>query len=242
MFVQVIMLKNICFEPELTVTDCGTVDYDAMLARQRQVFNSLIAEKRACGHVSHEYIFMVEHPDVITLGRHADHANLLVNPDYLRHSGVSVVEIDRGGDVTYHGPGQLVVYPVIDISLRHLGVRQYVETLEEAVIRTISHWDIKGERVEGATGVWKGKGTPQERKICAIGIRCSRYITMHGLALNVNTDLSKFQLINPCGFIDKGVTSMQKEVGEEVDLSRVKQVFIRELLHCLSGNTPHSEH
>lgn len=218
-----------CYKPDLQVIDCGTVDYKTMLGRQRELFDSLVKQKRNGGRVTSEYIFLLEHPDVITLGRHADHSNLLATADFLSHAGISAVEIERGGDITYHGPGQLVVYPIIDISLRSFGVKDYVTALEEAVIRTIAHWGIKGERVEDATGVWIGKGTPAERKICAIGIRCSRYITMHGLALNVNTNLSKFRLINPCGFVDKGVTSMQKEVGAEVDMAEVKRVFVGEL-------------
>lgn len=209
------------------------MDYNAMLARQREIFNRLVNQKRNGEKVDHEYLFLLEHPHVITFGRHANHANLLASADYLADAGIAAVEIERGGDITYHGPGQLVVYPIIDISLRSLGVKDYVSLLEEAVIRTLAHWGIKGERVEGATGVWIGKGTPGERKICAIGIRCSRYITMHGLALNVNTDLSMFHLINPCGFIDKGVTSMQKELGSPMDMDEVKRVFASEFLGLL---------
>ncbi len=209
------------------------VDYESMLIRQRDLFEALVACKRAGKPISEEYLLLVEHPDVITLGRHARHGNILASSAFLQHEGIPTVEIERGGDVTYHGPGQLVVYPIIDLSRRSMGVKDYVATLEEAVIRTLAHWNINGERVDDATGVWIGKGTTAERKICAIGIRCSRYITMHGLALNVNTDLSKFGLINPCGFVDKGVTSIKKEVGGEVDMAEVKKRFVAELLTLL---------
>lgn len=217
----------------MVITDCGIVEYEPMLARQREVFAELVNCKRRGEPVRQEYLLLLEHTDVITLGRHADHANLLASSDCLECLGIATVEIERGGDITYHGPGQLVVYPIIDISLRGMGVKDYVNALEESVIRTIARWQIAGERVEGATGVWIGKGTPSERKICAIGVRCSRYITMHGLALNVNTDLSKFQLINPCGFVDKGVTSMQRELGHAVDMSEVKTAFREEFLNLI---------
>ncbi|MDE7153053.1 MAG: lipoyl(octanoyl) transferase LipB [Muribaculaceae bacterium] len=213
------------------ITDCGIADYRSMLARQRELFAELVGRKRRGEPVEHEYLLLLEHNDVITCGRHANHANLLVSADRLGSMGIEVVEIERGGDITYHGPGQLVVYPIIDLSLHGLGVRDYVSLLEESVIRTIARWGVIGERIDGATGVWIGKGTPEERKICAIGVRCSRYITMHGLALNVNTDLSKFKLINPCGFIDKGVTSMQKEHGHVVDMTEVKNVFREQFLN-----------
>lgn len=148
--------------------------------------------------------------------------------------GIKLFEIERGGDVTYHGPGQLVVYPLIDLEAHHLGVKSYIHILEESVIRTIAHYGIKGERVEGATGVWIDAGTSHERKICAIGVKCSRFITMHGLALNVNTDLQQFSLINPCGFIDKGVTSIASEVGHPVNFKETARLLTDNLLKLLN--------
>ena len=130
--------------------------------------------------------------------------------------------MNRGGDITYHGPGQLVMYPIFDLEQHNIGVRAYIERLEQAVIDTISEYGIKGERLKTATGVWIDSHSMNPRKICAIGVKCSRYITMHGLALNVNTDLNYFNYINPCGFIDKGVTSLEKELGKEVDIQEVK--------------------
>ncbi len=158
---------------------------------------------------------------------------MLVSEDALAAKGIEFVRIERGGDITFHGPGQLVAYPIIDLQRHHLGVKDYVNMLEEAVIRTIAHYGITGERVEGATGVWIDKGLPGERKICAIGVKCTRFVTMHGLALNINTDLHYFGAINPCGFIDKGVTSVRQETGKEADMQEAKELFaahFRELL------------
>ena len=139
-----------------------------------------------------EHLLLVEHPPVFTLGRHGHAENMLVSEDALAAKGIEFVRIERGGDITFHGPGQLVAYPIIDLQRHHLGVKDYVNLLEEAVIRTIAHYGITGERVEGATGVWIDKGLPGERKICAIGVKCTRFVTMHGLALNINTDLHYF--------------------------------------------------
>ncbi|MDE6272784.1 MAG: lipoyl(octanoyl) transferase LipB [Muribaculaceae bacterium] len=215
----------------------GLQPYGEILERQRALFEVMVAEKRANGKVREEHLIMVEHTPVITLGKHAKTENLLFSVESLQKRGIEVFRIERGGDVTFHGPGQLVVYPLIDLEAYHLGIKKYIELLEEAVIRTIGEYGIIGERVEGATGVWIGKDTPAERKICAIGVKCCRYVTMHGLALNVNTDLSAFTLINPCGFIDKGVTSICRETGGAVDLREVAgrlQFHLLSLLHNIS--------
>ncbi len=209
----------------LNIIDEGKKEYAEMLSKQRRVFSEMVERKKNAFPIEEEYIFFVEHLPVITLGKHAKEANVLFNEEQLEGQGVSLFHIERGGDVTYHGPGQLVVYPIIDLEFHHLGVKDYVALLEEAVIRTIAEFGIHGERVEGASGVWIDTGTNKERKICALGVKCSRYITMHGLALNVNTDLSGFRLINPCGFIDKGVTSIEAELHKEVDINRVKETL-----------------
>lgn len=169
------------------------------------------------------YLLFVEHPHVYTLGKSGDEANMLISAIQLQAEHAEFVKVNRGGDITYHGPGQLVVYPIIDMANFGLGVKDYVERLEEVVIRTIEEYGIKGERLEGATGVWIEAHTPRARKICAIGIRCSRFVTMHGFALNVNTDLNYFHYINPCGFRDKGVTSIAQELGREISLREVKE-------------------
>ncbi len=207
----------------LNIIDEGIKDYEEMLSRQRIKFQSMVSCKKNGTPIVEECIYLVEHPSVITLGKHAKESNVLINEDMLADRGIRVYHIERGGDVTYHGPGQLVAYPILDLEAHHLGVKDYVDLLEETVIQTILKFGIKGERIKGASGVWIGAGSGHERKICALGVKCSRYVTMHGLALNVNTDLSGFQLINPCGFIDKGVTSIAKETGEEVDMSIVKE-------------------
>lgn len=205
-------------------------EYEEMLGLQRNLFDNMVDAKRATGDAGEEYLFMLEHTPVITLGRHAHEGNLLFSEDFLKSHGINLYRIERGGDVTYHGPGQLVVYPLIDLEKHHLGIKAYVEKLEEAVIQTLNEYGIKGERVEGATGVWLEKGTLHERKICAIGVKCRRYVTMHGLALNVNNDLSPFSLINPCGFTDKGVTSIARELGHNADLREVAESLCKNLL------------
>ncbi|MDE6548115.1 MAG: lipoyl(octanoyl) transferase LipB [Muribaculaceae bacterium] len=218
----------------LTITDEGIVSYEEMLSKQRSIFAEMVDKKKRGIPTEEELILLTEHPPVITLGKHANETNVLFNERELARRGVKAYHIERGGDVTYHGPGQLVAYPLLDLEAHRLGVKDYVNLLEEAVILTIADFGIKGCRVAGASGVWIDAGTDRERKICALGVKCSRYVTMHGLALNINTDLSGFNLINPCGFIDKGVTSMKAELGRSVDIQEVKyslSKYFKELLH-----------
>lgn len=210
---------------ELIVIDEGTKDYGEMLLRQKDLFSSMVMLKKDKKPLSKEYLLLVEHNPVITLGKHAKEYNLLLSEEEAVNRGVGMYHIERGGDVTFHGPGQLVVYPILDLEYHHLGVKDYVNLLEEAVILTLGEFNIKGERVEGASGVWIEKGSRKERKICALGIKCSRFVTMHGLALNVNTDLTGFQMINPCGFVDKGVTSLAQELGKEIDMDDIKKII-----------------
>ncbi len=199
----------------------GRRDYGSVLDLQRTIFSKRVELKRDGDGSPQDRILFVEHDPVITLGKHAHRENVLFSRESLASRGIGIFEIERGGDVTYHGPGQLVVYPIIDLERYRIGVKDYVNLLEESVIRTIAEYGIKGERVAGASGVWIGKGTVNERKICALGVKVSRFITMHGLALNVNTDLDAFTLINPCGFTDKGVTSISRETGKEFPLHEV---------------------
>lgn len=221
----------------LIVSDEGLVEYGEMLARQRGLFSEMVLRKKEGKSLAREYLLLVEHPPVITLGRHADKENLLLPEEELRERGVEVFRIERGGDVTFHGPGQLVAYPLIDLEAHHLGVKDYVDLLEETVIRTLDVYGIKGERVKGASGVWIEAGSPFERKICALGVKCSRFVTMHGLALNVSTDLSGFGMINPCGFIDKGVTSMERELGEAPEMSLIKKTLVSEFQKLLKSDS-----
>ena len=207
----------------IIVKDLGLCDYDEAWRMQHLLFDRMVLDKKNHIPVEEEYLLIVEHPPVVTLGKYARENNLLLTDEELARRGVTVRHIERGGDVTFHGPGQIVMYPIIDLERHGIGVKRYVEILEESVIRTIENYGVRGERVEGASGVWIGKDTPRERKICALGVKCSRFCTMHGLALNVNTDLSWFGMINPCGFIDKGVTSMKVETGRDIDIAKVKE-------------------
>lgn len=207
---------------EIEIIDLGLTDY-------RPVWDLQLQAQADVRGGARERIYLTEHHDVYTLGKHGHAENLLALP-----AGAECIRIERGGDITYHGPGQLVVYPVISLPAHSLGVKAYVYALEEAVIRTIAEWGIKGERVDGATGVWIGVGTSGERKICAIGVKISHGVTMHGLALNVNTRLSGFSAINPCGFTDKGVTSIASETGSEADMQKAKNSMARHLLSLLA--------
>jgi lipoyl(octanoyl) transferase len=217
--------------------DLGTLDYGEAWAQQQQVHERLVLAKTGTDKPDAvPVIFFVEHPHVYTLGKSGHENNLLINPDFLTSIGATFYHTDRGGDITYHGPGQIVGYPVLDLDMLGLGVKKYIFFMEEAIIQTLSDFGIMATRLDGSTGVWLDTMTPQARKICAIGVRVSRSVTMHGFALNVNTDLKYFNYINPCGFTDKGVTSMQKETGGPVDLSAVKQWLLHHFCDLLGIN------
>ncbi len=206
---------------ETEFIDLGSRGYQEVWEMQNEWMEKVKAEKMA-GRVPHTYLIFVEHPPVYTLGKSGNEANMLIGSHQLETVHARFIKVDRGGDITFHGPGQLVVYPILDLESLHLGVKEYVERLEEIVIRTLADYGIKGDRLPGATGVWLEPGQAGARKICAIGVKCSRYVTMHGFALNVNTDLNYFNYIHPCGFVDKGVTSMEKETGHCLDMDVVK--------------------
>jgi lipoyl(octanoyl) transferase len=167
-------------------------------------------------------LIFVDHQHVYPLGKSGDEHNLLLNYIQLQAKDATFFRTNRGGDITYHGPGQIVGYPIIDLENFDIGLRQYIYNLEEAIIKTIAEFGLEGSRDESATGVWLDVGKPTARKICAIGVKSSRHVTMHGFAFNVNTNLDYFQHINPCGFVDKGVTSLQKELGKEQDFEAIK--------------------
>lgn len=185
------------------------------------------------GSASAGTILLVEHPPVYTLGKSGHAENLLIGRKALEAMGAQFFHIDRGGDITFHGPGQLVCYPILDLERIGIGLREYIEALEEAVIRTVAEYGIAAGRIAGASGVWIDPGKARPRKICAIGVRSSRYVTMHGFALNVTTDLEWFSRINPCGFTDRGVTSIAAETGSQPSIQEVKQLIIRELTTAL---------
>lgn len=173
------------------------------------------------------YFLFVEHPHVYTLGKSGDISNLLLNEEQLKEKGAVFYKINRGGDITYHGPGQIVGYPILDLENFFTDIHKYLRLLEEAIILTIAEYGLKGERSEGETGVWLDVGTPFARKICAMGIRSSRWVTMHGFALNVNTNLGYFDNIIPCGIRGKAVASMEAELGKKLDTEEVKQKILK---------------
>lgn len=217
---------------ELEIIDWNQVPYTEGWNRQTVLFDEIVAAKRAgTSYVNH--IVFCEHPHVYTLGRSGKEANMLLGEEQLQRIGATLYHIDRGGDITYHGPGQQVCYPILNLEEFGLGLRRYVHLLEEAVIGVCASYGIEAGRVDKATGVWLDGDTSRARKICAIGVRSSHYVTMHGLALNVNTDLRYFSYINPCGFVDKGVTSLQHELGREVSMAEVKERLGKELFRLL---------
>ncbi len=209
--------------------DWGIVPYEIAWKRQEELFNSLVRSKLEKSSYTNHIVF-VEHPHVYTIGKSGKESNMLMSNSFIESIGASIYHIDRGGDITYHGPGQIVCYPIINIEEFDLKLRDYIYQIEQAVIETCAHYGIEATRVDGATGVWLDKGKSSERKICAIGVRCSHFVTMHGLAFNINTDLNYFSYINPCGFVDKGVTSLQKELGHEVDIKEVTNILYERLI------------
>ncbi len=203
--------------------DLGLIDYKEAWDYQEQRFEEVTQQKLNGDGKLHHLLFC-EHPHVYTLGKSGEDANLLIPDEMLKRINATFYHINRGGDITYHGPGQIVVYPILNLEAFGLTLKSYIHNLEQVVMDCLLDYGIQSSRLDGATGVWLDVGIKgKERKICAIGVRASRFVTMHGLAFNVNTNLDYFNYINPCGFIDKGVTSMQKELGHEVDYNAVKQ-------------------
>lgn len=213
--------------------DLGCKGYREVWELQNKRMEEVKTEKLS-GKTPCNYLLFVEHPPVYTLGKSGNETNMLISSLQLRAEHAEFIKVDRGGDITFHGPGQLVVYPILDLESFQLGVKDYVERLEEIVIRTIASFGIKGERLRGATGVWVEPDTARARKICAIGVKCSRYVTMHGFALNVNTELNYFNYIHPCGFVDKGVTSIEKETGRTPSLEEVKAIVAGHFISLLN--------
>lgn len=215
------------------VENWGTIPYEQAWKKQAEYFETLVQAKQSGREYMNRIIFC-EHPHVYTLGRSGKERNMLLSDRQLQRIGATYYHIDRGGDITYHGPGQQVCYPILNLEDFSLGLKEYVHQLEEAVIGVCASYGIEAGRVEKATGVWLEGDTSRARKICAIGVRSSHYVTMHGLAFNVNTDLSYFSYINPCGFVDKGVTSLQKELGHEVLMEEARLRLEAKLQKLLS--------
>ena len=220
--------------PEVAVYDLGSIDYKRCWDLQERLFADKLQLKtanrnlaQAEQHPIKHQLLLVEHPHVYTLGKSGKAENLLLNDEELQAVKATYYHINRGGDITYHGPGQLVVYPLLDLEQFRTDIHWYMRSLEEAVIQTLVHWGISGQRYPGYTGVWlDADDDDNARKICAMGVRTSRWVTMHGIALNVNTNLDYFKHIVPCGIDDKAVASMKQELGETIDMGQVKAHFL----------------
>jgi len=215
---------------QVTFTDLNQIDYKEAWDYQEVLFKKSvdlkIAKRRGeTDDLPEHHLLFCEHPHVYTLGKSGSAQNLLISEAILKQKNATYYKINRGGDITYHGPGQLVAYPILDLDRFFTDIHKYMRFLEEAVILTIKHFGIEGERVEGSTGVWLDVGTPEERKICAMGVKSSRWVTMHGLALNVNPNMDYFDNIVPCGISDKAVTSMQKELDTKISINQVKPIL-----------------
>ncbi|WP_028295266.1 lipoyl(octanoyl) transferase LipB [Olivibacter sitiensis] len=216
------MNKRVIFQ------DWGQVDYQEAWDRQEELFNSIVQRKvdnRTKGEdiPTENYLIFVEHPHVYTLGKSGKPEHLLLDDEALEEKHATYYKINRGGDITYHGPGQLVGYPILDLDNFFTDIHKYLRYIEEAVILTLKDYGIEAGRYPGYTGVWLDADKPNARKICAIGVRSSRWVTMHGFAFNLNTQLDYFANIVPCGIADKAVTSLQKELGYDVDMLNVKE-------------------
>ncbi|MBS9461878.1 lipoyl(octanoyl) transferase LipB [Flagellimonas sp. 389] len=213
--------------------DLGFKDYKETWDYQEELFQNIVDLKiknRRTGtqdETPNHFLF-VEHPHVYTLGKSGDMSNLLIDEEQLKEKGATFYKINRGGDITYHGPGQIVGYPILDLDNFFTDIHKYLRLLEEMVVLTLAEYGLKAERSEGETGVWLDVGTPFARKICAMGVRASRWVTMHGFALNVNADLGYFDMMIPCGIKDKAVTSLNVELGmPQVDMEEVQQKLLR---------------
>lgn len=220
---------------EVIFEDWGTVDYQEAWDRQEAVFSETVNAKISNRTNDTEtpipnHIIFVEHPHVYTLGKSGVPENLLLDEQGLKDKNATYYKINRGGDITYHGPGQIVGYPILDLDNFFTDIHLYLRTLEEAVIQTLAEYGIESGRYPGYTGVWLDPDNDKARKICALGVRCSRWVTMHGFAFNVNTNLDYFKNIIPCGIDDKDVTSMKRELGRELDMEEVKQKLLKHII------------
>jgi lipoyl(octanoyl) transferase len=215
---------------EVEFQDWGVLDYQLAWDKQEELFAEVVKSKtdnRINGTENRtvNFLVFVEHPHVYTLGKSGKPENLLLDADGLAEKKATYYKINRGGDITYHGPGQIVGYPILDLDNFFTDIHLYLRKLEEAVILTLQDYGIRAGRYPGFTGVWLDADNEKARKICALGVRCSRWVTMHGFAFNVNTDLNYFKNIIPCGIDDKDVTSMERELGRKLDMSKVKEIL-----------------
>jgi lipoyl(octanoyl) transferase len=227
-------------KPVVRINDLGLIDYKASWEYQEQLLKEIVElkisnRKNATNIVPDNHILFCEHPNVYTLGKSGAEKNLLLNTDQLKKKDIEYYKINRGGDITYHGPGQLVVYPILDLEQFFTDIHIYMRSLEESVIKTLQHFRIQGKRVEGLTGVWV-ESDNTHKKICALGVKCSRWVTMHGIGFNVNTNLTYFNNIIPCGISDKSVTSMQEQLGITLNMKEVSQVLLNNMQEVFQFN------
>jgi len=211
---------------QIIFQDLGKMPYQAAWDYQEKLLQENVKKKSTVGgqQLTVNHLLFVEHPPVYTLGKSGNMDNVLMSDDELQANNIEFFHTNRGGDITFHGPEQIVGYPILDLEKFYTDIGKYLRNIEEVIILTMAAYGIKGDRSAGETGVWIEPGVPgKERKICAIGVRCSRWITMHGFAFNVNTDLSYFNNIIPCGIVNKQVTSMQKELGHSLNMQEVKE-------------------
>ena len=215
--------------PKVIFNDLGLIDYKESWDYQTNLFDSIVQQKifnrknPENQKITENHLLFCEHPHVFTLGKSGSEENLLIKGSQLKEKGANYYKINRGGDITYHGPGQLVVYPIFDLDHFFTDIHKYLRYLEEAVILTLQEYGIKGERVDGLTGVWIDGNQPSARKICAIGVKSSRWVTMHGIGFNINSHLEYFNYIVPCGIDDKAVTSIKNEIGQAVNMEELKK-------------------
>lgn len=219
----------------IQLTELEQMPYSEAWALQESLLRVNVGMKLAAGKKvsphkvsTQHHMLLVEHPHVYTLGKSGDMAHVLLDEAQLAAKGIEFFKINRGGDITYHGPGQLVGYPILDLEKFKTDINWYLRSLEQAVIATLAVYGLKGERLPGATGVWLDPHGEHPRKICALGVRCSRWVTMHGFAFNINTDLGYFEHIVPCGIDDKAVTSLAAEMGRPISMTEVKEIFIQQ--------------
>ncbi len=217
----------------LCVYPLKTIEYKEAWQRQASLFEAMLSQKIQGKQASLGHLLFCEHPPVFTLGKNGKKENLLVSEDLLGKEGIQLFQTDRGGDITYHGYGQLVLYPILDLDHLKIGLREYVYLLEEVIIRSLAEMDMLAQRIKGASGIWIG----EQKKICAIGIRASKGITMHGLALNVNTYLAHFAYITACGLEGKQTTSIQKEKAQAYSLSEISEWVLRHFLEVFGLDT-----
>jgi len=229
---------------QVVFKDLGSRDYKEAWDYQNKLFQGIIDIKLANRNrnekkVSPNYFLFTEHPPVYTLGKSGDLSNLLLNEEQLKQKGISFFKSNRGGDITFHGPEQIVGYPIIDLEEFKPDIRWYMRSLEEVIIKTIAHYGLQGVRSDGETGVWLDVGTPFARKICALGVRTSRWVTMHGFALNVNTNLGYFDHIIPCGIRGKAVTSMEVELNRKIPIQEVKELILENFEKVFEAKLKH---